>query len=212
MTVDEQRHDSDDHTTDSGCSPGLLGESVYAVDGETEVDRDFRQAAALAMFDAKLKSMVTQENEILGRKNMWLAHHWPADYHQRCVRLGSRHVCRRCAALYPLGFLIAVLAASGLTIWPESADPAAIWILSLPATIAYCGEAMGFFGYNPKMQVATTLIAALAFGRALGYEFVERWSPEFWGPIAVFGGIWFAATMIGVTRRRFRPPARTELV
>ena len=48
------------------------------------------------------------------------------------------------------------------------------------------------------------MLAAVAFGRALAYELDSRWSPEFWGPIAVFGGIWFLATMIGLTRAKFR--------
>lgn len=154
------------------------------------------------MFDTKLAALAEQETNIIGRKNMWLAHHWPGEYQERCVKLGSRHVCRRCAALYPLGLMVAFLSAAGLTPWPDGWNPAAIWVLSIPATVAYCGEAMGLFTYKPKVQVATTLIAAVAFGRALGYELSARWSSEFWGPIAVFGGIWFFATMVGLTRKR----------
>ena len=45
-------------------------------------------------------------------------------------------------------------------------------------------------------------MTALAFGRALGYELEHRWSGIFWGPIAVFGGIWFAATVMAQRRRR----------
>jgi hypothetical protein len=204
VSLDEDQHD---HQLEDDPA----NESVYAVEGETEMDRELRQAAALAMFDAKLKSLATQEKDILGRKNMWLAHHWPDDYAERCVNVGGRHVCRRCAALYPLGLLIAILSASGAYLWPVGFDPAAIWILSIPATVTYCGEAVGLFRYNPKVQVATTLIAALAFGRALGYEFVERWSLEFWGPITVFGGLWFVATMIGLTRKRLQPTEPAEL-
>ncbi|MFT7601498.1 MAG: hypothetical protein ACI8TP_004453 [Acidimicrobiales bacterium] len=170
---------------------------------------DAKQAAALAMFDAKLASLAERETQIVGRQNMWLAHHWPAEYHERCVKLGRRHVCRRCAALYPVGILVAFVSAWGLAPWPDGWDPAAIWLLSIPATIAYCGEAVGLFRYNPKVQVATMLIAALGFGRALGYELVSRWSTEFWGPIAVFGGIWFCATMIGLTRKRARSGTRS---
>lgn len=159
------------------------------------------------MFDAKLASLAERESKIVGRQNMWLAHHWPDEYHERCARLGGRVVCRRCAALYPLGFMIAFLSVAGLVPWPDSWNPAAIWLLSIPATVAYCGEAVGLFAYKPKVQVATTLVAAVAFGRALGYELDQRWSPEFWGPISVFGGIWFLATMIGVTRKRALSPS-----
>ncbi len=156
---------------------------------------------ALALFDYRVAQLATREKTRLGRRNMWLAHHWPDDYAQRCVRLGSRHVCRRCAALYPLGFLVALVSAMGAAPWPASLDPAAIWILSIPATAAYVGEAVGVLSYNVKVQVATTLIAAVAFGRALGYELLDRWSSEFWGPIAVFGGIWFLATVFSNSRR-----------
>jgi hypothetical protein len=163
---------------------------------------DPRQAAGLAAFEAKLAELAAREREHVGRKNMWLAHHWPEHYAERCIVLGGRHVCRRCASLYPLGLLVAVLSAGGSLPWPDGVDPAAIWLLSIPATVAYCAEAVGLIAYRPWVQVTTTLLAALAFGRALGYELLERWSPEFWGPVAVFGGIWFFATTVGLTRKR----------
>ena len=163
---------------------------------------DDTQAEALELFESRLAKLSATERELHGRKNMWLAHHWPEAYGERCVTIGGRHVCRRCAALYPLGLLVAILSAAGAVPWPESIDPWPIWILSIPATIAYCAEAIGLIKYSPKVQVGTTLLAAVAFGRALGYEFQERWSPEFWGPIAVFGGIWFLFTMIGITLKK----------
>ncbi len=52
------------------------------------------------------------------------------------------------------------------------------------------------------MQVGTTIAAAFAFGHGLGYELQNRWSTEFWGPIAVFGGIWFFATVLGMERKK----------
>ncbi len=157
---------------------------------------------ALAMFDAKLASIAATEKERIGRRNMWLAHHWPDEYHERCAVVGGRQVCRRCGALYPLGILVAIVSAVGLAPWPMSWDPTAIWILCIPATVAYCGEAIGLFRYAPKAQVAAMLITAVGFGRGLGYEFLNRWSPEFWGPVAVFGGIWFMFTMFGLTRKK----------
>lgn len=159
--------------------------------------------AAMKMFEAKLASIAAQETRLTGRKNMWLAHHWPEHYAERCVSIRGRHVCRRCAALYPLGFLTAVLfAVSGFTFWPTEIDPAPIWILSFPATVAYCAEAFGLISYNAKVQVGTTIAAGFAFGHALGYELQNRWSSEFWGPIAVFGGIWFFATVVGAERKK----------
>lgn len=152
-------------------------------------------------FELRLNELKADEAERVGRRQIWLAHHWPDHYQERCLRVGGRHVCRRCAALYPLGFVVAALTVAGYGLWPTSLDVAMIWGLSIPATVAYCGEALGFLRYDPRWQVATTLLAALAFGRALGYELLDRWSPEFWGPIAVFGGIWFLATALAVNRR-----------
>lgn len=159
---------------------------------------------AEALFDLRLAEIRARETRRIGRRNLWLAHHWPDEYPDRCVKIGSRWVCRRCGALYPLSFLIAFAAAGGLAPWPSSWDPWPIWALSLPATAAYIGEAVGLFGYRPRWQVAAMLLAAVAFGRALGYELIERWRPEFWGPITVFGGTWFLATMYRAGRRSAR--------
>ncbi len=159
---------------------------------------------ALARFDAKLESIARREKDRISRKHMWLAHHWFDDYEERCVTVGSRHVCRRCGVLYGIGFIVAFAAAFGAAPWPESWDPLAIWILCIPATVAYCGEAIGLFRYSPRWQTIAMAITALGFGRGLGYELTERWSSEFWGPVAVFGGLWFMFTMIGATRKRIR--------
>lgn len=156
---------------------------------------------AAELFEQRLAAMTQERLLHDGKRNMWLAHHWPADYHERCVKIGKRHVCRRCAALYPLGLLVAVLSAYGLAPWPKSFDPWPIWIFSIPATVVYCGEALGLMRYRVRLQVGTTLLAAAAFGRALGYEFVERWSPMFWQPIFVFGLVWFLATLLGKYRQ-----------
>jgi len=148
-----------------------------------------------AAFAAGVRRLRRLEDEERGRTQLWHAHHWPADYPTHCVRVGGRHWCRRCLALYPLGFLVAVLSALGWPPWPAAADPAIIWILCLPGTVAFVGEAVGVFAYRTRWQVGATLITAVAFGRGLGYELVERWSPEFWQPVAVFGGIWFLASV-----------------
>ncbi len=156
----------------------------------------------LDAFDAHLAVIRSRDQQRrMARRNLWLAHHWPEHYDQRCVQVGSRPVCRRCAALYPLSFLVAVAAVAGVSPWPGSIDPWMIWVLCWPATIAYGGEALGWFDYRPAWQVAATLMTALAFGRALGYELLNRWSGVFWGPIALFGGIWFLATVMGARQR-----------
>lgn len=169
---------------------------------DSEEERSSTEEQALRMLDARLAILGAQERTRIAKKHMWLAHHWPDEYQERCVTIGSRHVCRRCAALYPLGLAVALLSLAGLPPWPTSIDPWPIWLLSIPATVAYCTEAIGLVRYNPKVQVATTLIAAVAFGHALSYELDERWSPEFWGPISIFGGIWFVFTALGWQRKK----------
>lgn len=138
------------------------------------------------------------------RRILWLSHHWPQHYGDRCVMFGRLPVCRRCSALYGVGFLVALGMTIGVDPWPDRLDPALIWLLCLPATVAFIGEALGRFRYAVGWQVATTFVAGLAFGKALGYELEQRWAPEFWGPIAVFGGLWFFASLIGHRRRARR--------
>lgn len=181
---------------------GVPGGIEEGIEEGTDADRAGGNPVALALFEYKLAQMGAHHRLRQARRNMWLAHHWPDDYHERCVMLGGRPVCRRCSALYPLGFVVAFASALGYAPWPPELDPWPIWLLSLPATVTYVGEAIGWLRYRVRWQVATTLVAALAFGRALGYELNDRWHPWFWGPIAVFGGIWFTATMIGAQRAR----------
>jgi hypothetical protein len=160
-------------------------------------------------FAAGVERLRARELEATGRRQLWHAHHWPSEYATHCVAAGGRHWCRRCLALYPLGFLVAVLSALGLPPWPPSADPTLIWVLCLPGTVAFVGEAIGVFGYRPRWQVGATLVTALAFGRGLGYELEQRWSPEFWQPVAVFGGIWFLASVFRIQTTR-RVPVRSS--
>ncbi len=136
------------------------------------------------------------------QRNMWLAHRWPEHYADRCVHVRGHWICRRCSLLYPIGTLIAILFAAGVELWPRSWDMTAIWILCIPATVAYCGEALGLFPYRARWQTIAMGISAIGFGRGLGYEFLERWSGEFWWPVTVFGGTWFAATMVAAYRSR----------
>jgi len=167
---------------------------------QTALDPD-----AEARFDAIVARRRDDEQrqaaEVRARRLLWLSHHWPQHYDDRCLMVGRWPVCRRCSALYGVGFAVAAAVTVGVDPWPDGWDPAMIWLLCLPATVAFVGEALGWLRYVTRWQVATTLVAGLAFGKALGYELEQRWSPEFWGPIAVFGGIWFFASLIGHRRR-----------
>ncbi|MEL7207908.1 MAG: hypothetical protein AAGK32_06690 [Actinomycetota bacterium] len=184
-----------------------IGTAMTATD-QTATDEAARRLA-LARFDAGLARLGARERERRAGRSLWLAHHWPEHYGERCVMVAGRPVCRRCLALHPLSLAVAFASAAGLAPWPAALDPWPIWLLSIPATLAYGAEALGVIPYRPRWQVATTLIAAFAFGRGLGYELVDRWHPYFWGPLAVFGALWFWATAFAAGRRRAAQRAAT---
>lgn len=153
-------------------------------------------------FDERVAELRAEEQRAAATRRMWLAHHWPDDYAERCITMAGRPVCRRCAALYPLSTLVALLALTVGPPWPLAWDPWPVWLLSIPATVVFVGEQLGWFSYSPRWQAGTTLVAAVAFGRALGAELADAGEPMFWGPISVFGGLWFAAMVVGHLRRR----------
>ncbi len=175
-----------------------------------DIDEDRPGGPALdPLAEARFEAIVARRRsedeerrtEQRARRLLWLSHHWPQHYDDRCVSIRRWPVCRRCSALYGVGFTVALAMTIGVDPWPDRWDPLLIWLLCLPATLAFVGEALGWFRYVIRWQVVTTLVAGLAFGKALGYELEQRWSAEFWGPIAVFGGVWFFASLAGHRRR-----------
>jgi len=155
----------------------------------TEVDK----------FEARL-AQITEGHTNTNTNNgihgaLWLSHHWPPQYHERCLRVGRHWVCRRCAVLYPVALITGLITAMVSSLGPWTYDLGLIVLCSIPATLAYCGEAMGWFRYQPKVQTVTMAIAAVGIGRGLGHEFLDRWSPMFWLPLGIFGSVWFGATV-----------------
>jgi len=67
-----------------------------------------------------------------------------------------------------------------------------VWVLSLPATVDFIGGELGWWRYNARRQVIVTVILGLAVGRGFYAELTERGSWIFWGPVLVFGTLWFA--------------------
>lgn len=131
---------------------------------------------------------------------LWLSHHWPGEY-DRCIRLGRRHVCRRCAVLYAVGLTVAVATVAGLRLWPAHLDLWIVWLACVPATAEFVLEQLGVVRHHPTRQAVLTGILAVAFGRGLGAELEDRWDWLFWGPILVYCTIWFAAAAVGRPRR-----------
>jgi hypothetical protein len=94
---------------------------------------------------------------------MWLSHHWPENY-LRCVRIGKRHVCRRCSVLYPIA-LLAMMVALALDV-PTGAAVAAMWVLPLPMTLEWMVEHLRGVPYSPRRQATVSAVAAVGVGLA----------------------------------------------
>jgi hypothetical protein len=80
---------------------------------------------------------------------MWLSHHHE-DEADRCVRVGDRHVCRRCLAMFA-GFFpaVAVLASS----WSDdlqAGDIGLVLALTLVAGLEFVQVARGQLDYSPR--------------------------------------------------------------
>lgn len=128
------------------------------------------------------------------RRSLWRTHHWANEY-DRCATVGGRHVCRRCLTLYPIALAVMALSLAGVPPWPASLDVWFVWGLCLPATLEFVAEKLADVPYSARRQVVVTALVAIAVGRGLAYEIDDRWSWIFWGPVLVFGSIWFLAAV-----------------
>jgi hypothetical protein len=115
-----------------------------------------------------------------------LSHHHPAHY-DRCLRIGGRHVCRRCAVLYPVAFLTAALSLVGVH-WPISWDRALLLLLPLPVAAEFILERFGVLRYRAGRQMALSLLAAPALGRGFARYLDHANDRLFWTMVLVFGG------------------------
>lgn len=121
---------------------------------------------------------------------MWLAHHYPEDYH-RCVLVGRSYVCRRCLVLYPVAFAVAF---ATLRWHPgETTDSILLFLLPLPAVIELVLEQFGVLTYDPRRQVLVTVPLALGLGRGFAVYLNDITSLRFWIPIVVYFAICFCA-------------------
>lgn len=77
-----------------------------------------------------------------------------------------------------------------------------VWLLSLPATIEFIGGELGWWRYNARRQVAVTVILGLAVGRGFYAELTSPGNWIFWGPVLVFGTLWFTVAAIQWLRNR----------
>lgn len=125
---------------------------------------------------------------------MWLAHH-PPEHLERCVQLRGRHVCRRCAVLYP----IAVLSAVAVLVLdpPQTLMTLALWVLPVPMVLEWVGEHLGGWRYSPTRQVTVTAIGAPALGVALAWHAVEPFAWAATLPVLTWTAICLSSALAG---------------
>ncbi|MBN1336769.1 MAG: hypothetical protein JXB39_12495 [Deltaproteobacteria bacterium] len=101
----------------------------------------------------------------------WLAHHGEEDL-DRCVRIGTWAICRRCWALWPatglvLGLLVVLRAPE------ESTWDVVIPMLLFPPVLEFVGVHVGRWTYRPARVWALSPLLALALARLL-YRFARN--------------------------------------
>jgi hypothetical protein len=129
--------------------------------------------------------------------DLLLSHHPPSE-RDRCLRIGGRYVCRRCAVLYPVAFAVALASLAGWG-WPGAWDKNLLYLLPLPVTLEFVLERFGALRYRTGRQIALTLIAAPALGRGFARYLLAPGDRTFWGMVALFGGACLFALL--TTRR-----------
>jgi hypothetical protein len=134
---------------------------------------------------------------------LWLSHHFPEQY-DRCVTIGSTHVCRRCLVLYPLAFAVMFLSLGGVH-WSSSLDGVLLVLLPAPAAIEFVAEQLGLVRYQPLRQMLVTIVLAVGLGRGFAIYLREPGSLLFWGVVLGYGAVCVAA-LVWRIRREPRTP------
>jgi hypothetical protein len=135
-----------------------------------------------------------------GEAVLLLSHHRPDEY-DRCFKIGSRHVCRRCAVLYPVAFAVAAASLAGLH-WPAAWDKSLLMLLPLPVTLEFLLERFGGLSYRAGRQMLLTLIAAPALGRGFARYLLHPDDRLFWKMVLLFGGSALFALVAGRNIKR----------
>jgi hypothetical protein len=130
---------------------------------------------------------------------LFLSHHPPEQY-DRCIKIGRHHVCRRCAVLYPVAFVVAGLSLAGVA-WPAAWDSNLLYLLPLPVTLEFVLERFGALRYHAGRQIVLTLLAAPALGRGFARYLLNPSDRLFWGMVALFGGACLFALLATRSRR-----------
>jgi hypothetical protein len=190
------------------------------VDVETpRADRDPDPDSSLPPeAEARLQALIAEQQQRRAvdddahqkRRAMWRTHHWPEEY-DRCTIVRGRHVCRRCLTLYPIAIAVMVLSVVGVPPWPERLDVWFVWGLCIPATVDFVSEKLADVPYSPRRQIVATALVGVALGRGLAHEIDDRWTWTFWGPVLVFGSVWFLAAVARARNTMFEQALEASL-
>jgi hypothetical protein len=137
-----------------------------------------------------------------------LSHHWP-DQHDRCIKVGERHICRRCAVLYPITIAVLLLGLAGVR-WPITVDHVLLFLLPFPLVVDYVAEHIGAITYNARRQIITTAIAAPALGTAFVRYVAHESDPLFWQVVGIYAATCFVAFLISQKRAKVAEQTASE--
>lgn len=130
---------------------------------------------------------------------LWISHHPPGSW-DRCVRVGRRHVCRRCLVLYPVALGVALVVVVAPDLVPPAVGIAAMWLLPLPATLDWVLEHLGRVGASARRLVLVSAFAAPGMGVALGRWVRSPFDAHVVAPVAAHLGVAIVAWFVGVRR------------
>lgn len=130
---------------------------------------------------------------------MYLSHHFPEDY-DRCAVVGGLHICRRCLVLYPVA-LVAGVAISLGSWWPDSLNPWVLWLFPLPGVIEFVLDNVGAIAYSPVRQMWLSAAGALAAGVGYSMYIQDTFDSTVWSVVAVYTTVCVAAVIVGHRRK-----------
>ena len=130
---------------------------------------------------------------------IWLAHHWP-DQYDRCVVVGRRHVCRRCAFMYPIALVVIALSLAGLAL-PTPWSQLALVLLPLPPLVEFVGEHRGRWEYSAPRQTVLASLQGLGLGVGLGRYLDTPSDPWFWAVGLTYSAV-AGLSALGANRAR----------
>ena len=130
---------------------------------------------------------------------MMLSHHFPEDY-DRCAVVAGFHVCRRCLVLYPVA-LVAGVAISLGSWWPDSLNPWVLWLFPLPGVVEFVLDNLELIDYSPVRQMWLSAAGALAAGVGYSMYLQDTFASTVWAVVAVYTTVCVLGCIV-VNRRR----------